>query len=86
MKKIPQRMCIVCRTMHPKTELTRIVRLENGDIVVDKTGKAQGRGAYICNNQECIGKCKKQKSLNKNYKNNIDEKYYDMLEEEMKNN
>lgn len=85
MKKIPQRMCIVCRTMHPKNELTRIVRLETGEIIVDKTGKAQGRGAYICNNQECISKCKKQKALNKNYKTNIEDKYYDMLEEEIKN-
>ena len=39
-KKVPQRMCIVCRTMHPKNELTRIVRLETGEIIVDKTGKA----------------------------------------------
>jgi len=85
MKKIPQRMCIVCRTMKPKNELTRIVRKETGEIIVDVTGKAQGRGAYICNNEECISKCKKQKSLNKNYKTNIDEKYYDMLEQEIKN-
>ena len=73
MKKTPQRMCIVCRTMKPKNELTRIVRKETGEIIVDVTGKAQGRGAYICNNEECISKCKKQKSLNKNYKKRVGE-------------
>ena len=54
MKKIPQRTCLGCNEAKPKNELIRIVKQSDGKIFVDKTGKAEGRGAYICNNVECL--------------------------------
>lgn len=52
-KHIPQRTCVACRTVRPKRELVRIVRTPEGDIVVDETGKQNGRGAYLCPTRAC---------------------------------
>ncbi|HEY79568.1 MAG TPA: YlxR family protein [Anaerolineae bacterium] len=52
-KHIPQRTCVVCRRTFPKRELNRIVRGPEGDVHVDPTGKAPGRGAYLCNDLAC---------------------------------
>lgn len=65
-KKIPQRMCVVCRKMFPKTELVRIVNGENG-VTVDTTGKMSGRGLYICKSAECLAKALKSKSFAKQH-------------------
>ena len=78
-KKVPLRMCVVCRSSKPKKELIRIVKNEN-DFVLDATGKMNGRGSYICNNDECMTKLIKQKYLNKVFKCNIDKSQYDKLE------
>ena len=48
-KKIPMRMCVACREMKPKKEMLRIVKPKEGDVFIDFSGKAAGRGAYICN-------------------------------------
>lgn len=53
-RKIPQRMCVACRTMKPKRELIRIVINQTGDVALDPTGKKPGRGAYVCRNRTCI--------------------------------
>lgn len=58
-KKQPVRMCIACRCGKPKRELIRIVRTKEGALSIDKTGKAPGRGAYVCADQACIEKAKK---------------------------
>ena len=55
-KKIPARLCLGCQQQHPKKELVRIVRSPEGEFSVDLTGKKAGRGAYICNNKECLEK------------------------------
>ena len=81
-KKPPQRMCIVCKTMRPKAELIRIVRTPEGIMQFDRSGKLNGRGAYICDNAECVEKCLKKKMLNKAFKTNIEEEIYTMLSEE----
>jgi len=52
-KHIPQRTCVACRTARPKRELVRIVRTPEGDIIVDETGKQNGRGAYLCRARAC---------------------------------
>lgn len=52
-KHVPQRTCIACRQKTDKRRLTRIVRTEDKDVVVDKTGKQNGRGAYVCDNLAC---------------------------------
>ena len=79
----PQRMCIACREMKDKKELVRVVKNSEGNIFVDLTGKANGRGAYICKSKECFAKLKKQKALNKAFKCPIDEEIYNKIEGEL---
>ena len=78
-KKVPQRMCIACRSMQDKRNLLRVVRTPNGEIEIDETGKKNGRGAYVCKNKDCIEKCKKGKHLSKTFKQNIDESVYQKI-------
>lgn len=78
-KKQPVRMCIACRCGKPKQELIRIVRAKEGTLFLDKTGKAQGRGAYVCADQACIEKAKK--IFPKVLHCEMDENTYEMLME-----
>ena len=66
-KKIPMRMCIACKQMKPKGEMTRVVKNADGEIFPDPTGKAQGRGAYICGDSECLKKLTDKKLLHKSF-------------------
>ena len=52
-RRLPQRTCVVCRSTTAKRELVRIVRTPAGSVEIDLTGKANGRGAYLCNNADC---------------------------------
>ena len=70
-KKVPLRMCISCREMKDKKELIRIVKNKENEIFVDSTFKANGRGAYLCNNLECFDKCIKSKALSRTFKGEI---------------
>ncbi len=79
MKKIPQRTCIGCREKKDKKDLIRIVRNKEGIITLDKTGKANGRGAYICNNIECLEKAIKSKALERTFEMEISEDVYNEL-------
>lgn len=79
MKKIPQRTCLGCRESKAKQDLIRIVKQNDGKIFIDKTGKANGRGAYICNNVECLEKAIKSKRLEKNFETKIDNEIYESL-------
>ena len=54
MKKVPERTCIGCKEVKPKNELLRIVKDKENVISIDLTGKKNGRGAYICANEECL--------------------------------
>ena len=74
------RTCISCKQCKPKKDLIRIVK-NNDDFLLDKSGKLNGRGAYICNNQECIEKLIKNKLLNKTFKQNISQDVYDKIKE-----
>ena len=81
-RKIPLRKCVGCNDSKPKKELIRVVKNKENEIKVDLTGKANGRGAYICNDPECFKKAKKTKSLNRALETGIpDEIYDDLLEE-----
>ena len=64
-KKIPMRMCVACREMRPKKELLRIVRTADGTVEVDRTGKKNGRGAYLCAREECLNKALTIRALNR---------------------
>ncbi|WP_125153732.1 RNase P modulator RnpM [Clostridium rectalis] len=83
-KKIPQRMCTGCLEMKPKKELIRVVKSKEGEVSVDLTGKKNGRGAYICKSVDCLQKAFKSKKLEKNLETSIDEKIYNTLKEQMK--
>ena len=69
MKNLPQRTCIGCNCQKDKKELIRIVKNKEGIISIDKTGKAQGRGAYICNNAECLERAFGMQISNEIYEN-----------------
>ena len=81
-KKIPVRMCVACREMKPKKEMLRVVRPKEGDVFIDLTGKAAGRGAYVCNDPACIGKLKKGRLLNKVFSAEIPAEVYEKIEED----
>ena len=82
-KKTPQRMCVACRSMKDKNELIRIDKNKNGEINLDATGKAQGRGAYICRDLNCLLKAEKSGALNRAFSVNVDRSVYDKLKEEL---
>ncbi len=82
-KKIPMRQCTGCNERRQKKDLIRIIRTPEDEIVVDFTGKKNGRGAYICNSTECLQLAKKKKSLDRSLKTTIPEEVYQELEKEM---
>lgn len=79
MKKIPQRTCMGCNAKKDKKELIRIVKNKSGEINIDKTGKMQGRGAYICNDIKCLESVIKSKRLEKTLEICINEEVYQKL-------
>lgn len=84
-KKIPLRMCIGCREMKPKADLYRIVKKPDGEIVIDKTNKLSGRGAYICKNDECLKKAEKINALSHTFSVKVDKEIYSHLLKECEN-
>ena len=83
MKKIPQRQCTGCREMRPKKELLRIVRTPEEEIRMDKTGKASGRGAYICPKAECLEKAQKIRALERALEHKVEADVFLRLKEEI---
>ena len=79
MKKMPQRTCMGCNIKKDKKDLIRIVKNKDGEINIDKTGKMQGRGAYLCNNIECLKTAIKTKRLEKVFEQQIDNDIYEKL-------
>ncbi len=84
MKKLPQRTCIGCNTQKDKKDLIRIVKNKDGVISLDKTGKAQGRGAYLCDNTECLEKAIKSRKLEKSFEMKIEDTIYEELRKRIK--
>ncbi len=78
-KKIPMRTCVVSHEKYPKKELIRVVRTPEGDVVVDDTGKQNGRGAYLKKDMEIIEKARNNKILERHLEVNIDNSVYDEL-------
>ena len=79
MKKLPQRTCIGCNEKKNKKDLIRVVRSKEGEITIDKTGKANGRGAYLCDSIECLEKAIKNKRLEKAFEMKIEDEVYEKL-------
>ena len=82
-KKIPQRQCMGCRERKNKRDMIRVVRAPSGTVSLDFSGKAQGRGAYICPDPECLKKALRSKSLDRALEVTIPEEVYDRLAMEM---
>ena len=79
MKNKPQRTCMGCNEKKEKQQLIRIVKNKQNEIKIDKTGKMEGRGAYICNNVSCLDRVKKSKRLEKVLDMKISEEIYEDL-------
>ena len=84
-KKIPQRQCIGCREMNNKKDLIRILKTDTEGIIIDVTGKKNGRGAYICPNADCFAKAVASKGLERSFKMPIEKSVYDKLAKELEN-
>jgi len=78
-RKVPMRMCVGCHEMKPKNTLIRVVKPPEGDCFVDRTGKASGRGAYLCDNLECLKKAQKTKALERALETKLDEQVFAQL-------
>ncbi len=82
-KKIPLRQCVGCGEMKSKKEMMRVLKTAEGDIVLDVTGKKNGRGAYLCHSAECLKKARKNKGLERSLKTGIPDEVYGKLEKEL---
>ena len=79
MKKIPQRTCMGCNEKKDKNQLIRIVKNKENEITIDKTGKKEGRGAYICDDKKCLEKLIKSKRLERVFEMTISQEIYESL-------
>ena len=82
-KKIPMRKCTGCGEMKPKKELIRVLKTTEEEIVLDKTGRKNGRGAYLCNSLDCFKQARKTKGLERSLQIKIPEEIYEILEKEL---
>ncbi len=82
-KKKPSRQCIGCRESREKKELIRVVKTPEGEIVLDRTGRQNGRGAYLCDCAECLQKARKTNALSRSFKMNVSPEIYDELESQL---
>ncbi|HIX16028.1 MAG TPA: YlxR family protein [Candidatus Hungatella pullicola] len=82
-KKIPLRQCIGCGEMKSKKEMIRILKTAEDEIILDATGRKNGRGAYLCPSMECFHKAVKNRGLERSFKMAIPREIYDTLEKEM---
>lgn len=84
-KREVKRMCVGCGEMFDKKELIRVVKSPQSEVSLDLTGKKNGRGAYVCNNPECLKKARKRKSIERSFSMKIEDEVYDKMEEEIEN-
>ena len=82
-KKIPQRQCVGCREMKNKKDLIRILKTDSEGVMIDVTGKKNGRGAYICPNADCLKKAIASKGLERSFKMPVEKSVYESLKKEL---
>lgn len=93
-KKVPMRKCSGCGEMFPKRDLVRVVKapdkkdsdgniIEKGEVSLDLTSKKSGRGAYVCNNVQCLKKARKSKRIDRSLNTAIPSEIYDQMEREI---
>ena len=78
-KKIPMRTCVITKEKLPKQELIRVVRTPLGEVIVDVTGKANGRGAYLKKDISVFEKAKKSKALNRHLECEVPDSLFEEL-------
>lgn len=83
-KKVPMRQCVGCREMKNKKEMFRIIKTAENEIFLDVIGKKNGRGAYICPNEECLAQAVKNKGLERSLKTAVPREVIEDLTKEMK--
>lgn len=83
LRKVPMRKCIGCQEMKNKKEMMRVLRTTEENVVLDTTGKKNGRGAYICFSRECFEKAVKSKALERSLKMSIPQEIYESLKKEI---
>ena len=83
MKKVPLRQCIGCQEMKSKKEMIRVIKTAEDEIMLDATGRKNGRGAYLCPSMECLKKAVKGKGLERSFKMAVPKEVYETLEKEM---
>lgn len=83
MKKVPLRQCIGCQEMKSKKEMIRVIKTAEDEIMLDATGRKNGRGAYLCPSMECLKKAVKGKGLERSFKMAIPKEVYETMEKEM---
>lgn len=76
-------MCMACRENKPKEQLIRVVKQKSGAIFIDATGKADGRGAYVCNNSECLKLLQKKRGIERSFRCKVENLIYDDLKKEL---
>ena len=81
--KIPMRQCTGCREMKNKKEMIRVLKTSEDEIILDATGRKNGRGAYLCFSRECLAKARKNQGLERSLKASIPDEVYDSLEKEL---
>lgn len=81
-KKIPLRQCVGCGSMKTKKEMMRVLKTAEEEIILDTTGKKNGRGAYLCVSMECLQMARKNRGLERSFKMSIPNEVYDNLEKE----
>lgn len=80
---MPVRMCVGCQKMKNKKEMLRVIKTPEDTFMLDATGKKNGRGAYVCPNEHCLQLARKNKGLERSFKQTIPAEVYESLEKEM---
>ena len=85
MKRIPQRTCMGCNSKKDKKDLIKIVKNNKNEISINKTGKQDGRGAYICPDVQCLKKARKARRFERSLSCEIGADIYDLMEKQLEN-
>jgi Predicted nucleic-acid-binding protein implicated in transcription termination len=82
-RKVPMRQCTGCGELKEKKAMLRVLKTTEDELVLDTTGKKNGRGAYLCFSKECFERARKNKGLERSFKRAIPKEVYETLEKEM---
>ena len=82
-RKVPMRQCIGCREMKSKKEMIRVLKTTEDEIVLDTTGKKNGRGAYLCFSRDCLEKAIRNHGLERSLKTAVPDEVYERLKKEL---